>query len=47
MRAAQKNWFKSRATQDLHESKNLEKQVDKAIAERKVRIADSAQGTMF
>ena len=47
MRIAQKTWFRSRATPDLYESKNLEKQVDKAIAERKARLAEKAQGTMF
>ena len=47
MRMAQKTWFRSRATRDLYEIKNLEKQVDKAIAERKARLEEKAQGILF
>ena len=47
MRMEQKTWFRSRAAPDLYESKNLEKQVDKAIAERKARLEEKAQGILF
>ena len=47
MREAQKNYFRLHALSDLHKSKELEKQVDKAITERRERLADALQTKLF
>ena len=47
MRMAQKNYFRLHAPSDLHKSKELEKQVDKAITERRERLADALQTKLF
>ncbi len=47
MREAQKNYFGCPAPSNLHKSKALEKQVDKAIAERHQKHADALQAKLF
>lgn len=47
MREAQKNYFGCPAPSNLHKSKALEKQVDKAIAERHQKHADALQTKLF
>ena len=47
MREAQKNYFRSHALSDLHKSKELERRVDKALAERRQKIVDALQVKLF
>ena len=47
MREAQKIYFGCLAPSNLHKSKALEKQVDKAIAERHQKHADALQTKLF
>ena len=47
MREAQKNYFRLHAPSNLHKSKELEKQVDNALAERRQKMADALQTKLF
>jgi len=47
MRTAQKDYFRLHSLSDLHKSKELEKLVDKAIAERRQKMADALQTKLF
>ncbi|ULQ59219.1 hypothetical protein K7I13_12050 [Brucepastera parasyntrophica] len=47
MRAAQKLYFRTHSPSDLQKAKNLEKEVDGAIADREEREAAKKQGSLF
>lgn len=47
MRTAQKDYFRLHSLSDLHKSKELEKLVDKAIAERHQKHVDALQAKLF
>ena len=47
MREAQKNYFRLHALSDLHKSKELEKQVDNVLSERRQKMADALQTKLF
>lgn len=47
MREAQKRYFGCPAPSNLHKSKELEKQVDNTLSERRQKIADALQTKLF
>lgn len=47
MREAQKSYFGCPAPSNLHKSKELEKQVDNALSERRQKMADALQTKLF
>lgn len=47
MREAQVKYFRTRVPSDLTVCKSLEKQVDKALADREKKLLDSVQPKLF